>query len=450
MVLWGTWMSSGCEIFDDIDTCQYSDVMHCKLDKGVCSGAEISCDLDRKNCTADDYKAWAFHNNKVYSDIEEGDVSLCDGEDNDCDGHIDESIPAVPTSYIFLKLVLHPEDQEMTDPPFWVGDTGYHFSTAITVFDSLGREQEVNIYLRQKNDVEWEWVVFINKSNQLQLELKSGTLVFAETGSGELLGETDGTFDVPFDSDSKSSQIKYQQIKLDFGNSVETEGGDGKSGTLQIAFHEGTVLVHKEQDGRAELNVCCQDLDGDGYFGTGSTCDVTNPLFDCDDGNAGVYPGADEVCDHIDNDCNGGVDETRPPTATSEVDLFVYLNPEDSLFEDELTVFDEYGEEHILNIQFEKDANNSWNWTIRDYFEENVQIGAGTLRFSEDGYLGREGLRTPVVLPISPSRELKFNFGESIIEGGTGEESICYTGENNPESKVKYFSQNGHPMLICR
>ena len=43
----------------------------------------------------------------------------------------------------------------------------------------------------------------------------------------------------------------------------------------------------------------CNDRDKDG-FGK----DV-----DCDDRNAAVYPGAPELCDGLDNDCNGQIDE---------------------------------------------------------------------------------------------------------------------------------------------
>ena len=41
------------------------------------------------------------------------------------------------------------------------------------------------------------------------------------------------------------------------------------------------------------------DGDGDGY-----TVDA-----DCNDANAGVYPGATELCDGADNDCDGQADE---------------------------------------------------------------------------------------------------------------------------------------------
>ena len=40
------------------------------------------------------------------------------------------------------------------------------------------------------------------------------------------------------------------------------------------------------------------DQDGDGYFED-----------DCDDNNPNVYPGVEEICDGVDNDCDGDVDE---------------------------------------------------------------------------------------------------------------------------------------------
>lgn len=57
------------------------------------------------------------------------------------------------------------------------------------------------------------------------------------------------------------------------------------------------------------------DADGDGY-GTGSaTASCSNPgagyatnSTDCDDASASVNPGATEVCDGVDNDCTGGID----------------------------------------------------------------------------------------------------------------------------------------------
>ena len=49
----------------------------------------------------------------------------------------------------------------------------------------------------------------------------------------------------------------------------------------------------------------CTDNDGDGYNLTGLVCGLT----DCNDTNASIYPGATELLNGVDDDCDGSVDE---------------------------------------------------------------------------------------------------------------------------------------------
>ena len=69
------------------------------------------------------------------------------------------------------------------------------------------------------------------------------------------------------------------------------------------------------------------DGDGDGYGDSAETYDGCDPPVgwvaddtDCDDGRAEVNPDAVEVCDGLDNDCDGGVDEDVVPTWYADVD----------------------------------------------------------------------------------------------------------------------------------
>ncbi len=54
----------------------------------------------------------------------------------------------------------------------------------------------------------------------------------------------------------------------------------------------------------------CLDVDGDGFVGTGDC--AGHGTLDCDDGNPLVFPGAAEVCNGHDDNCDGVVDEGQP------------------------------------------------------------------------------------------------------------------------------------------
>jgi hypothetical protein len=60
--------------------------------------------------------------------------------------------------------------------------------------------------------------------------------------------------------------------------------------------------------GASALNGGCADNDGDGYF---DQAGCGTPV-DCDDTDGAINPGATEVCDGVDNNCDNQVDESDP------------------------------------------------------------------------------------------------------------------------------------------
>ncbi len=89
----------------------------------------------------------------------------------------------------------------------------------------------------------------------------------------------------------------------DDGDGFSEDGGDCDDEDADIspaATEDTTNGIDDDCDGSTDESATADDADADGY---------TVEDGDCDDDDGWVYPGATEMCDGVDNDCNGTADD---------------------------------------------------------------------------------------------------------------------------------------------
>ena len=89
-----------------------------------------------------------------------------------------------------------------------------------------------------------------------------------------------------------------------------------------------------DESGALDASVWYRDADADGYGSTsGTAVACTAPsgyagsATDCNDANGGVHPGATEVCDGVDQDCDGSIDDGALTTWYRDNDADGYGDP---------------------------------------------------------------------------------------------------------------------------
>ncbi len=158
-----------------------------------------------------------------------------------------------------LKMLSTDSPTSTTGTDFLISspNTTSTFSTAMTVFDSLGISHVLNTYFTKIGDNTWNWNQvtdssavsvasgFSSGSNAI---VASGTLTFNTSGAldreATILYHNSGGDGIDF-----LGAATAQTIATDFGTSVTTNGGTGLDGTTQ--FGSTSALVNQAQDGYA-------------------------------------------------------------------------------------------------------------------------------------------------------------------------------------------------------
>jgi hypothetical protein len=130
------------------------------------------------------------------------------------------------------------------------------------------------------------------------------------------------TYYADVDSDGFGSDLSAQQLCQNPGAGYVTVGGDCDDANPLINPNATEVCdgIDNDCDGVADDGLVFAmyfvDADGDGFgdeaTGVESCSQPQNTITtggDCDDTNDQIYPGATEVCDGVDNDCDGSFDE---------------------------------------------------------------------------------------------------------------------------------------------
>lgn len=261
----------------------------CENQNGVCNGVMKTANL----CVGGTWLTCSTSEYQIGSPVFEIPETSCDGQDNNCDGQVDEGgicgcAPAgTPCNDGNACTVGETEDGACNCG-------GGVMAPAGTACDD-GNPNTTN-------------------------DVCNGAGVCSGTPCPD--ADADGFTTCGGDCDDSDPDVHPGAIEVCNGIDDNCDGGIDEGFDLGAPCGCGGVVVCNGSGGStcsvSTVEICGDGLDNDcdGEFDEGCSCldnDVdgfTNCDGDCDDNNPDVYPGAVEVCgDGLDNDCNGTVDD---------------------------------------------------------------------------------------------------------------------------------------------
>jgi hypothetical protein len=199
----------------------------------------------------------------------------------------------------------------------WVITTVYSLGSSIGEFTSIAIDLNNKVHISFHNHT-------------------AGSLMYATNSSGSWTSVT---------ADVSGHVGAFPSLGLDSKNNVHISHYDGTSGVLKYTTSDNdgdgipdvsdncpnisnTNQTDIDDDDIGDVCDTCTDVDKDNYgiITNFSGCSGSTILSDCNDDNAAINPDAAEVCDGIDNDCNGQTDENGANTYYQDYDGDGYGN----------------------------------------------------------------------------------------------------------------------------
>lgn len=134
------------------------------------------------------------------------------------------------------------------------------FSQSVTVYDSLGTAQQVDVYFTRTAEGEWTWNAVVD-DGQLQGGIEGTNTIIA---SGTLSFDTDGKL---LDETQNQSNVTFagatsQDLLFDFGDEISNGGnGDGSSG-----YDGQSTASFVDQDGFGVGSLAFVEIDQEGLI----------------------------------------------------------------------------------------------------------------------------------------------------------------------------------------